>query len=294
MSRAGVGETGGNQAVPLSRRRPDLSVLVPAHNEDELLASTVDAIVSGLRRRGLGFELVIIENGSTDDTQWVAASLAARHPEVHLLVAPVADYGEALRTGLSGASGNVVAFFDVDYYSLSFLDQALFLLAQPAGPGLVVGSKRLAVSEDNRPLVRRMITRVFGLVLRVVFGLALSDTHGIKAMRREAALEPAARCRFGGDLFDTELILRMERLGTTTAELPVVVREQRPTRTPILWRVLRCIPALVGLRLALWFEQRPDEGVSVSVPERGWTPRTATDDAEEPDLRLGALPRAVD
>jgi hypothetical protein len=98
---------------------------------------------------------------------------------------------------------------------------------------------------------------VFSTVLRVVFRLSVSDTHGMKAMRR-AAVDPIARdCRFGQDLFDTELILRAERAGLTAAEIPVVVRELRPARTSIARRVPRTLVGLVKLRYALWRDRRP-------------------------------------
>ena len=93
---------------------------------------------------------------------------------------------------------------------------------------------------------------MFSTILRVVFGLQLSDTHGMKAMRR-AAVEPyARRCRFGRDLFDTELVLRVERAGLATAEIPVRVEELRPARTSIIRRVPRTLVALVKLRIVLW------------------------------------------
>jgi hypothetical protein len=101
-----------------------------------------------------------------------------------------------------------------------------------------------------------MVTATFSLLLRVAFGLRVSDTHGMKALRR-AAVEPIARrCRFGTDLFDTELVLRAERVGLAIAELPVAVEERRPSRTPIWRRVPRTLAGLARLRLTLWREAR--------------------------------------
>jgi hypothetical protein len=101
-----------------------------------------------------------------------------------------------------------------------------------------------------------MATWVFTTILRVAFGLRVSDTHGMKAMRR-AAVEPfAEQCFSGQDLFDTELILRIERAGLGTSEIAVAVHELRPARSSFLSRVPRTLRGLCTLRMALWKESR--------------------------------------
>jgi hypothetical protein len=171
-----------------------------------------------------------------------------------------ADYGEAIRKGVLAANGEAVVLFDVDYYDLDFLDRALtrFDDASPGGrlPAIVVGSKRAPGTTDWRPWPRRAVTATFATILRAGFGLSVSDTHGMKLMRR-ADVEPLARrCRTGADLFDTELILRAERAHLVVAELPVTVRELRPSRTPILRRAVRTVFGLVRLRVILSRESR--------------------------------------
>ncbi len=228
---------------------PDCSVVLPAHNEEEILTTTVGELVDGLRERGLAFEILIVENGSTDDTAALAHRLGVEHPEVVAMSSPAPDYGQALRRGLLAARGTVVVNFDVDYYDLEFLDQAVQLVRD--GAGIVVGTKRGAGAEDTRPLLRRVVTGVFALLLRLLFGLRASDTHGMKALDRARVVPLAERCQLGTDLFDTELVLRAERAGLVVAELPVRVEERRPARSPIARRVLRTLVGLRKLRLAL-------------------------------------------
>jgi glycosyltransferase involved in cell wall biosynthesis len=227
-----------------------ISIVMPAHNEEGYLEPAVKTVVAGLRDRSLSFEILITENGSTDRTGAEADALAATYPEVTSFRASVADYGRALRAGFLAARGEVVVNFDVDFVDLPFMDRALELLAG-GDAAVVVGSKRNPGSEDERTSGRRLVTYVFSIVLRHGFGLRVSDTHGLKALRRAPLVPLVASSRCDGDIFDTELILRAERAGLSVLEIPVVVTNQRPPRTAIARRIPRSLLGLLRLRLAL-------------------------------------------
>ncbi len=228
---------------------------MPAHDEEEFLSAAVHEVTSGLRDRGADFDVLVVENGSTDGTAALAGRLAEELPEVHTISFPEADYGGALRTGVVTAVGELVVIFDVDYFDLEFLDRALARMAQDDRPAIVVGSKRAPGARDTRPWLRRLVTSGFSTILRFGFGLAVSDTHGMKVLRRAPLAELADRCRFGTDLFDTELVLRAERAGLRAVEIPVAVEERRPSRSSITSRIPRTVAGLARLRLALWRER---------------------------------------
>jgi glycosyltransferase involved in cell wall biosynthesis len=201
--------------------------------------------------------LLVVENGSTDDTREIARQLAGKYPNVRVSSRPVANYGAALREGLMSARGEFVVTFDVDYYELRFVDLALALLESgDEAPVIVVASKRAPGSRDERPLPRRFVTAVFGSMLRIGFSLSVSETHGMKAMRRAPVETLLRQCRFASDLFDTELVIRAERAGLRVAELPARTQERRPSRTSIWRRVPRTLVGLVELRIMLWREAR--------------------------------------
>jgi glycosyltransferase AglD len=230
---------------------------MPAHNEAGYLETAVREVHDGVRARGFDFELLLVENGSTDSTPEIARRLAADYAGLRVLSLPAANYGAALREGLTASQGEFVVTFDVDYYELGFIDQALALLeASDDAPAIVVASKRAPGSSDERPWPRRFVTAVFSWLLRVGFALSVSDTHGMKAMRRAAVELVVRRCRFASDLFDTELVIRAERAGLGVAELPARAEERRPSRTPIWRRVPRTLAGLVVLRATLWRESR--------------------------------------
>jgi dolichyl-phosphate beta-glucosyltransferase len=233
---------------------------MPAHNEASRLAPSADDAPRGRRARGEPFELLVIENGSTDATALVAGDLAVRDAEVSVRSLASADYGAAIREGILAADGAIVVLFDVDYYDIDFLDRGVARIRTPA-PGelpaaIVVGSKRAPGTTDTRPWARRFVSATFATVLHVGFGLSVSDTHGMKLMHREQIELLARQCRTGADLFDTELVLRAERAGLAVAELPVTVRELRPSRTPVAKRALRTIAGLLRLRVILFREAR--------------------------------------
>jgi hypothetical protein len=247
----------------------DVTVVLPAHNEADLLEEAVNEVAEGLRTRGMSFEVVVVENGSTDDTAAIARRLAGEVTELRCLSLPLADYGRALRAGLLAAEGEVVVNFDVDWCDLGFLDRALPMVKAEGGPAVVVGSKRAEGSSDTRSPARRLVTAGFAGLLHYGFGLSVSDTHGVKALRRAAVVPLAERCRFGQDLFDTELVLRTERAGLGSAEIPVEVVERRPARSTMLSRIPRTVRGLGRLRLALWGETLTHPGGwKISHPSR--------------------------
>jgi glycosyltransferase involved in cell wall biosynthesis len=232
-----------------------LSVVMPAHNEASYLETAVHEIHEGLGSRGHEFELLVVENGSTDDTPEIARRLAARYPSLRLSSLPAANYGAALREGLISARGEFVVTFDVDYYELRFIDHALALLESgDEAPVVVVASKRAPGSRDERPWPRRVVTAVFGWILYVGFSLSVSETHGMKMMRRAPVESLLRQCRLASDLFDTELVIRAERAGLRVAEVPARTEERRPSRTSIWRRVPRTLVGLFVLRITLWRE----------------------------------------
>jgi glycosyltransferase involved in cell wall biosynthesis len=227
-----------------------VSIVMPAYNEATIIERSLAELLAGLRSRGEPFEIVVVENGSTDRTAAVAAEIAAANREVRVLHRDQADYGAALRQGLLEARGVIVVNFDCDYYDIGFIARAIDCM-HDRDPAIVVGSKRAPGADDRRSWSRRFVTATFSQILRVGFGLNVSDTHGMKALRRDPLLPVVARCRFGRDLFDTELILRAEKAGLVVAEIPVDAEELRPARTSIVQRIPRTISGLARLWFAL-------------------------------------------
>jgi glycosyltransferase involved in cell wall biosynthesis len=193
------------------------------HDEAGMVADALAEMLGAVARIGVPHEIVVCENGSRDETLAIVRRLAAAHRGIRVETLPAADYGHALQHGIQVAAYDKVVIFNVDFWSQEFLDTAL---AGLDAYDMVVGSK--VMGTDSRPLVRRIITRGFNWFLRFWFGFSGTDTHGMKAFRREPGARLAAACVSKGSMFDTELVLRAEREGLTIVEKAVDSMEIRP------------------------------------------------------------------
>ncbi len=228
---------------------PKITIIIPIHNEAGFVGPALARIRRQVDAVTPRYRIILVENGSTDRTHAEALTEAGADPRLDVLRIGAADYGLAIRTGMeaSGSSGWLVVF-DIDYHSGDFLRRVVEL-SETAD--VVIASKRAPGSQDRRPWIRRLATRVFNLALRTVVGSGLSDTHGIKALRAQVVEELLPQVRLTEDLFDTELLLRAERAGYRIAEVPIVVEELREARSSLLRRVPRTLRGLITLRRSL-------------------------------------------
>lgn len=232
--------------------QPKVSIVMPAHNEASLLPVSATDIYEVMRDSGFSFELIICENGSTDETRGIAVDLAEEFENIKVLSSKTADYGSAIKAGILAARAPYIFVFDVDYYDLDFLKHALKFLKKY---DIVVASKLAPEANDKRSVLRRFVTRAFRLALKMLFGTGVSETHGMKAFRRKKVAKIIDQTRLTKDLFDTELIIRAERSGFRIKEVPATVEEKRPTRSNILKRIPRTLAGLLLLRYSLWKER---------------------------------------
>ncbi|HWB89199.1 MAG TPA: glycosyltransferase [Acidimicrobiia bacterium] len=226
---------------------PSITVVVPVYNEADFIPEALPQLIAAVDSAEVPFTIRLVENGSSDGTVDVAKSVTD-DPRVVIDTLPFADYGGAMRHGFLAADGDWVVNFDIDYFSGEFLRQ---LVTQPPDVDLVIGSKRDPLSEDRRPLIRRIATRVFNLLLRVILGSKVSDTHGMKGFRRALVEDVAPQVVSTKDLFDTELVVRAERAGYEIIEVPVIVAEMRAARSSLIKRAPRTIAGLLRIRRLL-------------------------------------------
>ena len=226
----------------------NFSVVVPIHNEEEIILHSAAQIYDICKRQSLDFELIFVENGSTDKTLPLVKKFIFEKKECQVHTLDLANYGNALKKGFSVSTKEIVVSFDIDYFSEDFLREALKLNSSFSA---ITASKRLVRSDDGRRLIRRIATFTFVKILKILFGTKLSDTHGMKAVRHKSIIAQIQNVVSTEDLFDTELLIRIERSGEEILEVPAVVNEIRPSVSVMYKRIPRTVKSLIKLKVQL-------------------------------------------
>ena len=215
------------------------------YNEQGILVSSLTELVEELSTMDLSYELIVAENGSTDETVALAEAFAQQNPQVSVLSIGEPNYGKALREGIFLARGTYVICDEIDLCDVNFYRVALGHLRD--GYELVVGSKRAPGARDRRPAYRRAATQVLNGMLRVAVGFRGTDTHGLKAFRRTALLEIVRACVVDRDMFASEFVVRAHRTDCKWLEVPIDLVEKRPPSIHLFRRVPHVMKNIVRL-----------------------------------------------
>ncbi|MDE0881644.1 MAG: glycosyltransferase family 2 protein [Myxococcota bacterium] len=214
-----------------------VSVVIPVYNEEEILEEALLELLGNLRAHLDSFEIIISANGCVDQTEAIAERLVLEHPELLLHRCPQPDYGEALKQGIELARGEFVLCEEIDLCDDRFHRTALAMLGADEELAMVVGSKTLPGARDRRPYMRRLATRVLNRMLRTATGWRGTDTHGLKALRRELMLGVVSRCELRRDLFASEMVIRAFHMSRRVVEYPIELSEKRPPSIGLARRV---------------------------------------------------------
>ena len=229
---------------------PHVSIVIPVYNEEGILNGSVLELEEKLKPFGWSYELLLCENGSRDRTVEIGAEIQAAHPQVRMISIGQPNYGLAMKTGILEARGDYVICDEIDLLDTEFYARALALLER-SDTELVVGSKAMVGSNDQRPLFRRAATRVYNGMLRVVCQYRGTDTHGLKAFRRLPLLETARRCVLDRDVFASEFVVRAHREKKKVVEIPFAVREKRPPSINLVKRVPHVLKSVARLAISI-------------------------------------------
>jgi dolichyl-phosphate beta-glucosyltransferase len=224
-----------------------LSLVIPAYNEQNTILRTVKEAREFCDEHFPDAEIIVVNDGSTDKTgELLAGQSFARvisYPDNR-------GKGCAVRTGILAATGAAVCFTDADLaYGLEPLLRAVPKLGEFDA---VVGSRRLAPEGygEYTPL-RRLLSRVFHFVIRVVSGLKYDSQCGFKCFSSEAAQSVFSRAATDGFAADFEIMLLADRLGLRVAELPVSIIRHGNSSVSVVRDSLRMLADLRRIRSRL-------------------------------------------
>lgn len=230
-------------------RPVDLSVVIPAFNEQARIIPTIAAWVAHLAPRDLCWEIVVSDDGSTDATTALIELIG--HVNVRLVRAPKnAGKGAAVHRGFSEARGRMVLFCDADNATpVQEIDGLIARLR--AGADVAVGSRAAHGADvNNRSVLRSAMTTGLRRLVSLGLGIAVTDTQcGFKLFTADAARRVCAVHTIDGFAFDLEMLYLAERLGLTVAEVPVRWYDAPGSTVRPLQEAVRFLASIVRIRM---------------------------------------------
>lgn len=229
-----------------------LSIVIPAYNEEARIRPTLDAYTSYFGARyGNEIEFVVVVNGSRDRTEEVVRAVAETNPQVKLIVEPRAiGKGGAIIRGFKVAEGDLVGFVDADNATLP---EAFHDLVEHIGDaGAIIASRYIpgAKVSPRQPLSRRIASRFFNKLIRLLFGLRISDTQcGAKLLRGDAMRAALPYLGLTRWAFDVDLLFQLRRLGYRITEVPTTWSEPGGSKLKIGRTSLEMFVAICRLRM---------------------------------------------
>lgn len=210
-----------------------ISIVIPAYNESARLRPTLDRILSFVRGQAWDAEVIVVDDGSRDET----ASLVQDYARTNEIVRLVQNHGNhgkgySVRNGVLNAQGAIILFTDADL-SAPIEEAPKLLKALESGADVAIGSRwvRAELQAQHQSVSRQIMGRAFNLLLRVLLRLDFKDTQcGFKAFRRSAAKALFPLQKIEGWGFDAELLFLARRLGIQVAEVPVRWSHDEATR----------------------------------------------------------------
>ncbi len=230
---------------------PKYSIVIPAYNEQARILAALESVVSCVRQRGWLAEIVVVNDGSRDQTAALVREFAAAAPEVRLLENPGnRGKGYSVRSGLLQAFGEVIMFTDADLSAPIEEAEGLFS-AIAEGADIAIGSRWLERTRQTirQPLYRQFFGRCFNAVTRTVMGLPFADTQcGFKAFTRAAAQTVFQLQTIDGWGFDPEILFIALKRGFRIAEVPVSWAHDERTRISYLKDGIRMLEDIAQVR----------------------------------------------
>jgi glycosyltransferase involved in cell wall biosynthesis len=250
------GRSLANDQRPTKNKRialpsPTYSIVLPAFNESERIAAALEKIFAYSATREWQIEVIVVNDGSNDDTGQTVRQCAGKYPALRLIENPGnCGKGYSVRNGMLHAHGDILLFSDADLSS-PIAEASKLFAAIEQGADVAIGSRWLKAELQikRQPLYRQIFGRMFNLALRLVLGLNFKDTQcGFKAFTRAAALKlfPAQRIERWG--FDPELLYLAKRCGMSVAEVPVAWSHREGTRINPLRDGIRMLGEILIIR----------------------------------------------
>ena len=229
----------------------EIAVIIPVYNEAKRLEITVDKSIEYISKITKSFEIIIAEDGATDNTDLIAERLSEKYPFVRHLHSDVRlGRGAALKRAFSSTNANIVVYYDVDLATdLSHLRELIDAIRN--GYDIATGSRLLKSSDVQRPFKRDFASRGFNFFLRLLLRSGIHDHQcGFKAFSRSSIRPLLDEVKDTHWFWDTEVLVRAQQKGFKIYEFPVVWRHGGATKVNLRKDVI----SMGSKILKLWLE----------------------------------------
>jgi len=230
---------------------PRLSIVIPAYNECARIEETLTRVMGCVQERGWDAEVLVVDDGSKDETAAIVERWMEDHPRLHLVKNPGnRGKGYSVRNGLLQAAGDVVMFTDADL-SAPMEEAERLLAALDEGADVAIGSRWIDRTRQtiHQPMYRQVFGRCFNWITRTVMGLPFKDTQcGFKAFKREAAqviFRLQTIERWG---FDPEILFIAQKLKYVIREVPVTWGHDERSRMSYLRDGMKMLEEMAMIR----------------------------------------------
>ncbi len=226
----------------------DLTIVVPAFNEEKRLPATLDGLMAYLDPWGIDYRVIVVDDGSRDGTAQLTRRCGPRFSTISQVNS---GKGAAVRNGVLRATGRIVAFTDADLpYDLDGLRVAYDLIAAKQCE-VVFGARDLKESTNLAPrrFLRTLAHWVFKTIMRLLVSREVTDTQcGLKIFSRRAANEIFSRTTIDGFAFDAEVVFLTHRLTLPFCRIPVTLINEYASTISLTRHALPMVLDVVKMR----------------------------------------------